>query len=99
MTRKRLAAHQWLKDRDTTEAWIVLRIDNYSDSPEARGQFYPDGFVSEADKPGGKAIWPSEFSAKMAAGWAAQKFGHTYGVFKLDAIIEPAKIPLKTTKV
>lgn len=91
--------HQWLKDHDTNIAFLVLRIDNYDTMPQSRGQFYPMGTVSEADKPGGKAIWPTQESAEAAAHWATNKFGHTYAVFKMIAIVEPVLHKGKVTRV
>jgi len=46
-----------------------------------------------------KAIWPNLDLAGHAAEWAAKKFGHTYAVFSMVAIVEQAEPPLKITVV
>lgn len=95
---RRKKLHQWLEDRELTEKpAMVLRVDNYETVPAMRGQFYPEGMVAEADKPGGKAIWPSYHDAFEAALWATKKFGHTYAVFQMITIVEPAEAPTKST--
>lgn len=93
-TRKRV--HQWLKDRSIASAWIVLRVDDYMTTTASRGQFYPEnGRLDDVQK----AIWGSESDALSAAQWAAQKFNHKYGVFKLSHFVEQATVPTRVVKV
>jgi len=88
--------HEWLEHRFTNSAHIVLRIDDYRDIPLERGQFVPRAPRSDDNV---KAIWPTLELAGHAAEWAAKKFGHTYAVFTMVAIVEKAEPPVKITVV
>ena len=97
-TKRPSRKHQWLADRNLAECWLVLRIDNYKEASADRGQFYP-----ATDNPGDrmKALWPDETHAVHAAKWATEKFGHTYGVFKMNQIVEQLIVtpPTKVTRL
>lgn len=87
--------HEWLAEREMDKPSLVLRIDDYSTRPLNRGQFVP-GLRNDDSQ---KAIWPNQELAAHAAEWAAKKFGHTYAVFTMVAIVEQAEPPLKVTAV
>ncbi len=86
--------HEWITDRAMEQPCVVLRIDDYSCFPLSRGQFVPLTARSDDNQ---KAIWPTRELAGHAAEWAAKKFGRTYGVFQMLAIVEPAEAPIKVT--
>jgi hypothetical protein len=89
-------AHKFLSDRKVKNVWIVMRLDDYSKSTASRGQYYPS--TPRADD-ANKALWPTEAEALAAAKWAADNFGHLYGVFKCVSFIEQTKLPLKVTRI
>lgn len=90
-------AHKFLTERKLKGVWMVLRLDDYTkEAGGSRGQFYTE-FPRQDDS--NKALWPTEKQAMDAAAWAADKFGHLYGVFKCVAFAEQAKRPVKTTRV
>lgn len=93
---KKREIHEWLETRMADSAHVVLRIDDYNTLPLSRGQFVPRQARSDDNV---KAIWPSLELAGHAAEWAAKKFGHTYAVFSMVAIVEQAEPPLKVTVV
>ena len=87
----------FLKTRRMAGAWIVIRMDHYQTTPSDRGQFYPD--ISLGGQSQSIGIWPTEKQAIAAAEWAINKFGKEYGVFKLIAYTQSARVPMKITRV
>lgn len=89
--------HSWLQQREAITALVVHRIDDYElESSGVHGQLYP---VETRLDDRRKALWLTPEAAKQAAAWAARKYGHTYGIFMLRAIVEPAETPTKMTEV
>lgn len=95
MKRFKHEIHEWLSSRHMDDAALVLRIDDYSMTPLTRGQFVPRMRFDDKQK----AIWPSVERAHQAAEWAVKQFGHQYAVFKMVAIVEADRPPIKTTEV
>lgn len=95
MATRKPKKHEWLLERNMEMPSVVLRIDDYSMIPLTRGQFVPTFRPDDRMK----AIWPTVEQAMNAARWAAQKFGHTYAVFTMGAIIEVQEPPVTVTPV
>lgn len=94
--RAKKLSHPFLSERGMSGAFIVMRLDDYGTTPVARGQFYP---IYSRDDDKSKAVWPSEEQANSAAEWAIKQFGHTYGIFKLITVLEPADVPVRKVSV
>jgi hypothetical protein len=89
-------AHKFLTDRKVKNVWIVMRLDDYKTTYATRGQIYTE--MPRTDD-ANKALWTTEAAAMAAAKWAADKFGHLYGVFKCVSFIEQTKLPIKVTRI
>ena len=88
--------HQFLFQRNLTEAYIVISLDDFSLVPGDRGGYMPK---EEYLKKGGM-LWPSREAAESAAQYSVAHYSKKlYGVFKLVSISELSAPPAKVTDV